>query len=206
MTRLFPPLLRLRPASDHCSPSPVLVPPLPRCAIVKIRFLPALLLLGACAPAAPGTGASGTTQPALRASAPTSAEQQAVMATVVRLFDGMRASDTTVMRSAFHPSARLQTTGMRDGAPVVQSVSIDQFLAGIARPHDEVYDERIWNAEVRVDDNLATAWMNYAFFVGERLSHCGVNAFQLFRAPAGWQIIQVTDTRRQQGCQAPPQG
>jgi hypothetical protein len=132
-----------------------------------------------------------------------SADQQAVMATITRLFDGMRAADTTVMRSTFHPSARLQTTGIRDGAPVVQSVPIDRFLAGIARPHDEVYDERIWNTEVRVDDNLAAAWMNYAFFVGERLSHCGVNAFQLFRAPAGWRIIQIVDTRRQQGCETP---
>jgi hypothetical protein len=47
-----------------------------------------------------------------------------------------------------------------------------------------------------VDGPLATAWMDYTFHVGERFSHCGVNAFQLFRSDDGWQIIQIADTRR----------
>ncbi len=132
-----------------------------------------------------------------------SAEQE-VMATVQRLFDGMRAGDSTVVRSVFHPSARLVSVGMREGAPVLREDAIDAFVAAVGTPHDEVWDERIWNTQVRVDGNLATAWMDYAFYLGERLSHCGVNAFQLFRGPEGWRIIQIADTRRREGCQTPP--
>ncbi len=126
------------------------------------------------------------------------------MATVQRLFDGMRAGDSTVVRSVFHADARLVTTGVREGRPVIQEVAVDQFVAAVGTPHEEVWDERIWNPQVRVDDNLATAWMDYAFFLGECFSHCGVNAFQLFRSPEGWKIIQIADTRRRDGCQAPP--
>ncbi len=82
--------------------------------------------------------------------------------------------------------------------------AIDAFVAAVGTPHDEVWDERIWNVQVRVDGNLATAWMDYAFYLGERFSHCGVNAFQLFRGPEGWRIIQIADTRRREGCQTPP--
>ncbi|HEV2130128.1 MAG TPA: nuclear transport factor 2 family protein [Longimicrobiaceae bacterium] len=111
--------------------------------------------------------------------------EQEVMATVQRLFDGMRAGDSTVVRSVFYPGARLVSVGMREGAPMLREDAIDAFLAAVGTPHDEVWDERIWNTEVRVDGNLATAWMDYAFYLGERFSHCGVNAFQLFRGSDG---------------------
>lgn len=123
-----------------------------------------------------------------------------VMATVRHLFDGMRAGDSTAVRAAFHPEAVVMTTGQKDGKPVLQKVSIDRFVGAVGAPHDEVWDERIRNPEIRIDDGLATVWMDYAFHLGDRLSHCGTNAFQLFRAPEGWKITAVTDTRRREGC------
>jgi hypothetical protein len=125
-----------------------------------------------------------------------SGEAAAVRAVVDAVFDGMRAGDSTAVRTVMHPEARLMTTGTRDGKPVLESSPIDRFIASIGAPHDEPYDERISDVVIQVDDNLATAWMNYAFHVGDRLSHCGVNAFQFFKSEAGWKIIQITDTRR----------
>jgi hypothetical protein len=46
----------------------------------------------------------------------------------------------------------------------------------------------------------------YAFYVGERLSHCGVDAFQLFKGPDGWRIFEIADTRRSEGCEEPEGG
>ncbi|HYW10277.1 MAG TPA: nuclear transport factor 2 family protein [Longimicrobium sp.] len=129
------------------------------------------------------------------AGAQTAAEQE-VRQVVDRMFNGMRTGDTTMVRAAFHPQARLQSTSLRQGVPTLRTDSIDAFIRFIGVPHAEVYDERISNVQIRVDGELATAWMDYAFYRGTRFSHCGVNAFQFFRAPAGWQIIQITDTRR----------
>ncbi|TAK42505.1 MAG: hypothetical protein EPO28_07185 [Saprospiraceae bacterium] len=37
------------------------------------------------------------------------------------------------------------------------------------------------------------------------MSHCGVNAIQLFKsAEGGWKIIHITDTRRREGCRTEP--
>jgi hypothetical protein len=63
-----------------------------------------------------------------------------------------------------------------------------------------VWDERIGEVEIKIDDNLATAWMNYAFYVGDTFSHCGVNAFQLAKGEAGWKVIQIADSRRKVAC------
>ncbi len=61
-------------------------------------------------------------------------------------------------------------------------------------------DERTGEIDVRVDDGLATAWMAYRFYVGDRFSHCGVNAMQLVLHEGRYKILSVVDTRRQ-GCE-----
>jgi hypothetical protein len=131
-------------------------------------------------------------------------EEAAVMAVVESLFDAMRAGDSAAMRAVLHPTATGATTFARDGVPTLtREASLEGFVQAVGTPHDEVWDERIWNTEIRVDDLLATAWMNYAFFAGDTFSHCGVNAFQLFKGADGWKIFHIADTRRREGCEMP---
>lgn len=137
---------------------------------------------------------------------PAQDERQAVIETIRVVFDGMRAGDSAAMRAVFYPGARLQTTFFnKEGQPQIADGSIDQWLSGVAKPKEagKSWDERIWSYDVQVDQNLATAWTEYTFYLGDQLSHCGVNAFQLFRSADGWKIIQVTDTRRKDNCTTP---
>lgn len=126
--------------------------------------------------------------------------EAAVRAVIDQLFDGMRAGDSTAVRAAFHPEARLMSVGMRDGRAVLRADAVDAFVKAVGTPHDAVWDERLGRVEIRVDGALATAWTAYRFYAGEQFSHCGVNAFQLFEGERGWQIIQITDTRRREPC------
>lgn len=129
-----------------------------------------------------------------------------VRTVVEPFFDGMRQADSTAVRAVLHPDARFLTTLMRGDEPVLHVGSIPQFLEAVGTPRDEVWDERIWNLDVKVDDRLASVWMEYAFYLGEQLSHCGANAFQLFHGAHGWKVIQITDTRRRDGCDIPDGG
>lgn len=134
-------------------------------------------------------------------------EEAAVRGVVDRLFDAMRAGDSAGVRAVFHPRARLVTAGERDGEPMLQVAdSIGGFVTAVGSPHPETWDERIWDVEVRVDGRLAAVWAPYAFYLGETLSHCGVDAFQLFKDSEGWQIIEIADTRRREGCEPPAVG
>jgi hypothetical protein len=127
-----------------------------------------------------------------------------VLAVVRRLFDGMRAGDSAMVRSVFDVHARLVSAGIRDGQPYARVTTAEEFIAAVGRPHDAVWDERIWDTEVRVDGNLASVWTKYAFYLGERFSHCGVDAFHLVRGAEGWKIVDLADTRRQEGCDTLP--
>lgn len=124
-----------------------------------------------------------------------------VVAVVERLFDGMRTRDTTVMRSTFDASARLYGLA-RDGT--IRVTPIDAFLASVAGGDTSVVlDEKIFAPEVRIDGDLATVWTFYTLHVGERFSHCGVDAFILYRGNEGWKIVSLGDTRRTEGCDPP---
>ena len=131
-------------------------------------------------------------------------EEAAVMAVVTALFDAMRAGDSSAMRATLHPSATAATTFVRDGVPTLErEASLDGFVQAVGTPHEGVWDERIWDIEVEVDVPLATVWTKYAFYAGEQFSHCGVDAFQLFKSAEGWRIFHIADTRRREGCETP---
>ena len=125
------------------------------------------------------------------------------MRTVRRMFDGMRAGDSAMVRSVFDSGARLVTVAVRNGVPRIERGSLDDFLRAVGTPHDEVWDERISDEVVHVDGPLATAWMRYRFYAGSTFSHCGVNSFELIRRPDGWRVSSIADTRRREGCDAP---
>ena len=126
------------------------------------------------------------------------------LAVVHRLFNGMRAGDSAMVRSVFDLDARLVATETRDGQPTVRLTTADAFVAAVGRPHEAMWDEQIWDTEVRVDGNLAAVWTRYAFFLGGRFSHCGVDAFHLVRRADGWKIVDLADTRQREDCAMPP--
>jgi len=139
---------------------------------------------------------------------PLAAQQAAAdgpLATVQRLFDAMRQRDTTTMRAVFDSTARLVTTSSRGGQPTIRNVPIERWLQAVGSA-TQALEERIWDPEVQSDDNLATVWVKYEFLAGGQFSHCGVDAFQLFKGPTGWKIFQVSDTQRRENCWHKPEG
>lgn len=131
------------------------------------------------------------------------AAEDSARAVVVGLFDAMRTRDSAAVRAAFAPGARLQTALVRqDGTPALRDDSVDVFVRAVGAPSDVVWDEQIDAWQVRIDGPLAVVTADYTFFAGPRLSHCGIDAFQLFRGREGWKIFQLTDTRRRTGCRA----
>ena len=130
-------------------------------------------------------------------------QEKEVLEVVNRLFDGMRKGDSTMVRSVFHASARMQTTytNAKTGLPVIQTEeNPDKFVKAVGTPHEKIWDERILSYKIDVDDNMAIVWTPYEFYAGDTFSHCGVNAFQFFKSEEGWKIIQITDTRRKTPC------
>lgn len=138
-----------------------------------------------------------------QSAADTSEARDAVLAVVDQLFDGMRTGDSTAVRAVFDDGARMQSISQEDGAPSIRTGSVDRFVEAVGRPHDAVWDERIWDPVVQIDGPMAMAWTPYAFYRGDTFSHCGVNAIHFIRRGAAWKVFYLVDTRQQEGCEIP---
>jgi hypothetical protein len=148
-----------------------------------------------------GLATGATAQP----DAPVSpGQEQAVRATLDALFDGMRAGDSTAVRSLFAPGARIRSVEVQGDAEAVETRTADEFARAVGQARDVMWDERIWDVDIRVDGPMAAAWMPYVFYVGDERSHCGVNSVHFVRRGDAWRIQHITYTRREE-CDVPPE-
>lgn len=127
-------------------------------------------------------------------------DREAILATVQKVFDAMRTRDTALLAQAFDTTARLAGVSNR-GTPTVNLTSPAQFGAAILRaPAGDVWNERIYEPEVKVDGPVAQVWAYYTFHRNATFSHCGVDAFMLLKVGGAWKITQLADSRRTEGC------
>ena len=128
-------------------------------------------------------------------------DEAAVKLAVSKLFEGMKKSDTAMIRAAFSSIPILQTViKNREGKVSVETEPLDSFLVAISKPHTEIYDEQITFDVIKIDAELAIVWAPYKFYLGDKFSHCGVDSFQLIKINGEWKIQYLIDTRRRQGC------
>lgn len=130
-------------------------------------------------------------------------ESNEVKATIERFFEGFHAGDTTMMTSVMMSKITMQTAYInKEGEGVfVDDGGTDKLLNAIAnRPDNQKWDERLLKFDIKIDANLAIAWVDYEFWFNGDFSHCGVNSFQLVKTKGQWKIIYLIDSRRRNNC------
>ncbi len=132
-------------------------------------------------------------------------EKEAVVATVQHLFDAMAARDTLAARAVLLPEGRFFSIRDTDDGPRVGSSTHREFLDQLTTPGAD-WLERLWNPTVLVHGRMAVVWAEYDFHRDGAFSHCGVDAFSLFKTADGWKIAGTTYTVEPTGCSESPLG
>ncbi len=117
------------------------------------------------------------------------------------VFDGMRESDTTKMAPYMHPNLKMQSLNVDGGSNEVSQLNGAQgWLNAVAKNDGDVWNEQIDNLKIQTDGAVASAWMDYKFYLGDKLSHCGINSFQFIKMDGKWKIIYIIDSRFKSNC------
>lgn len=132
-------------------------------------------------------------------------DEAGARAAVERLFEGMRAADPEMVRGVLAPDARFAILSQRDGPVTVVVQTVEGWVRSIGASGGK-WDERVYDAEVRVDGPMASVWAPYTFYLDGEISHCGINSIELLRDAEGWKVTQISDTRRREGCPDPRGG
>lgn len=122
-------------------------------------------------------------------------ERSHPMEAVERFFTAFHAKDSLGMQAVMHPKARLIRAAVRNKQSVVIENNIEKFIRVVAtRNASPTWEEQLGKPKVQQDQNLATVWVPFRFYMGGKLSHCGVNAFTLVAEGTSWKILSLMDT------------
>ncbi len=128
--------------------------------------------------------------------------EKAIKTTINHFFEGMEKGDTALLKRTCMPTIILQTfMADKEGKMQVYTEDFAEFVAMVASPGTDQYDERIRFEAIHAEKSLASVWTPYSFYINGKRSHCGTNSFQLVKTAEGWKIQYILDTRRKQGCE-----
>jgi hypothetical protein len=119
-----------------------------------------------------------------------SAEEQAVLAPIHAMFDGMSKRDAAAIKAPTLPGGSMVL--MRDGKP--SQMTFEAFAERVGKPGKTQIEERIHDPLVRIDNDLAVVWAPFDFLVDGKVDHCGTDLFNLVRVDGRWMIASVADT------------
>ena len=121
-----------------------------------------------------------------------SPEEQAVLAPVMAMFDGMAKRDADAIKKPLLTGGAMVL--MRDGKPT--QMTFEAFADRVGKPGTVRIEERIHDPLVRIDHDLAVVWAPFEFLVDGKVDHCGTDLFNLVRIDGKWLIASVADTGR----------
>lgn len=121
------------------------------------------------------------------------AEEQAVLAPITAMFDGMAKRDAAAIQQPTLPGGGLVL--MRDGKPT--QVTFAAFAENVAKPSKVQIQEKIHDPLIRIDNDLAVVWAPFVFLRDGKVNHCGTDLFNLVRVNGKWLIASVADTGRE---------
>lgn len=112
-------------------------------------------------------------------------------------FTAFNAKDTLTLKQLCYPNIIMRTIANTKEGNKLREEKFDLFLNSIASiPNNMIIFEKLLDYKVEIDGNLAHVWTPYEFYVNDKLSHIGANAFTLYNDNGKWQIIHLIDTRR----------
>lgn len=128
--------------------------------------------------------------------------EEAVIAVVNAMFEGMATGDTEALRAIMLPESQLLAMDAK-GARWGTGTSFAEGFEG----REVAVIERMWDPVVLIDGPIASLWAPYDLYIGDRWSHCGTDAVQLALTDDGWRVAFISYTMKQQPeCEPHPEG
>ncbi len=124
----------------------------------------------------------------------------AALAVVNQLFAEMAAANPAGIIAVHTAEPQLVALFKQpDGRSRIDAINGEAF-SKMFTDKTKILKEEMYAPKVEVHDDLALVWGRYVFFVDGKLSHCGVNTFNVVRTPAGWKIANGASTIDRNGC------
>ena len=127
-----------------------------------------------------------------------SKQNNAVTAPIFQLFEGMREHDQNKILAQFTKHALLQRINSKGE---ISNTDVKDFALSISKNTGKL-DEHLLAVTIHQQNELASVWTPFAFYLNDNLSHCGSNSFQLVKLNDEWKIHYLIDVAYDGDCLA----
>lgn len=125
------------------------------------------------------------------------AQSENVQQRIEFFFEAFHQLDTIQLKKVCSSELILHSITESEKGSSLTTQSATEFYKTIAAfPKDLVFEEKILNYVIQLDGSMAHVWTPYEFYINGKLSHSGVNSFQLFNENGVWKVLYILDTRR----------
>jgi hypothetical protein len=119
-------------------------------------------------------------------------EEKAVLGSFQGFLDGLGQRDKATMMA--HVLEGGSATLMREGKPV--QMSLETLADKLSQPGKDGHEERIHDALVKVDRDVAIVWAPFEFLLSGKVDHCGRDIATLVKVEGRWLIAYIEDNGR----------
>lgn len=121
-------------------------------------------------------------------------DKKAALAVVNQLFTEMAAANPAGIVALHTPTSDLAGVfRTKDGKTQYQSINGEKF-SQMFTDKTKVMKEEMYDPKIEISGDWAMVWGRYVFFVGDKLTHCGINQFNLVRIDGAWKIANGAST------------
>ena len=121
-------------------------------------------------------------------------DKKAALAVVNQLFAEMAAANPAGILALHTPTSDLAGVfRQKDGKSRYSAINGEKF-SQMFTDKTKVMKEEMYAPNVEVSGDWAMVWGRYVFFAGDKLSHCGINQFNLVRIDGNWKIANGAST------------
>ncbi|HEX3951278.1 MAG TPA: nuclear transport factor 2 family protein [Steroidobacteraceae bacterium] len=121
-----------------------------------------------------------------------SSEEKAVLASFQAMLDGLGKRDKAAMMAQMLPGG--SAVLVRKDKPA--QMTFEMLTDRLSQPGPASHEERIHDAVVHVDGDVATVWAPFEFLVDGKIDHCGRDIANLVRIDGRWIIAAIEDNGR----------
>ena len=125
------------------------------------------------------------------------AQENEIQLTIGNFFNAFDQRDSIALKKVCSENLVLHSISESEKGNKFSVENAANFYKSIATiPLSIKFEEKILSFKVQVDGAMAHVWTPYEFYVNDKLSHSGVNSFELFKENDGWKVVYILDTRR----------
>jgi hypothetical protein len=125
------------------------------------------------------------------------AQESEIQMAIGKFFNAFHQRDSIALKKVCSQNLVLHSISESEKGPKFSIQKASDFYKSIATiPLSMKFEEKILSFKVQIDGSMAHVWTPYEFYVNDKLSHSGVNSFQLYKENDGWKVVYIIDTRR----------